>query len=145
MSGLAALLAGRTDPDLYLWHNAAHVEDVEHAVEKAGWKFAYVDGWTVQDEQGFLKACGAALDLPDQDAADLERLTQRLCEGRDEKGLVLLWDGWSPLARGDEPAFGRVREALTGCTGEHGGSKVAVLLRGEGPQTDIPELPDAPH
>ena len=33
MSGLAALLAGHTKPDLYRWHNAAHVEDVAHAVE----------------------------------------------------------------------------------------------------------------
>ena len=39
MSGLAALLAGHNPPDIYQWHNAAHVPDVEHAVEHAGWKF----------------------------------------------------------------------------------------------------------
>ena len=39
MSGLAALLAGHNPPDVYQWHSAAHVPDVQHAVEHAGWSF----------------------------------------------------------------------------------------------------------
>ena len=54
MSGLAAQLAGHTPPDLYQWHNAASVADVEHAVEKAGWKFCHLDGWTIEDKETFL-------------------------------------------------------------------------------------------
>ena len=60
MSGLAALLAGHNPPDMYQWHNAAHVPDIEHAVEHAGWKFVYLDGWTVEDKESFLKATAAA-------------------------------------------------------------------------------------
>ena len=54
MSGLAALLAGHNPPDIYRWHNAAHVPDVQHAVEHAGWRFVYVDGWTEDDKATFL-------------------------------------------------------------------------------------------
>ena len=59
MSGLAALLAGHTTPDVYTWHNAARVDDVAHAVEKADWRFAYLDGWTIEDKETFLKAAEA--------------------------------------------------------------------------------------
>ena len=59
MSGLAALLAGHTPPKVYQWHNAASVEDVRHAVEKAGWSFHSLDGWTIEDKETFLKATAA--------------------------------------------------------------------------------------
>ena len=64
MSGLAALLAGHNPPDIYQWHSAAHVPDVQHAVEHAGWKFAYLDGWTIEDKATFLKATAGVLDFP---------------------------------------------------------------------------------
>jgi hypothetical protein len=146
MSGLAALLAGHTKPDLYLWHNAAHVEDVAHAVEKAGWRFCYLDGWTVEDKDTFAKALGAALDLPD-DGSGLGGLASRL-EGvtaGGDQGTVLLWDGWSPLARADEEAFQTAVRSLDVRAGGESGDKLAVLLRGEGPAIDVPELPDGPH
>lgn len=146
MSGLAALLAGHTRPDLYLWHNAAHVEDVAHAVEKAGWRFAYLDGWTVEDKDTFAKALGAALDLSD-DGSGLDGLGSRLGEvtAGNQAGTVLLWDGWSPLARADEQAFQAAVSGLGARAGGGADDKLAVLLRGEGPAIDVPELPDGPH
>lgn len=145
MSGLAALLAGHTKPDVYLWHSAAHVEDVAHAAEKAGWRSVYLDGWTIEDKESFLKAMGAALDLPD--CPSFETLEERLPGvGADGKrGLVLLWDGWSPLARADEEAFTTALRVLGGRTKDAGCDKCAVLLRGEGPAIEVPELPDGPH
>ena len=147
MSGLAALLAGHTKPDVYQWHNAARVDDVAHAAEKAGWRFVYLDGWMVEDKEGFLKAMGAALDLPDYDASSFDVLAQRLhgVDAHGQAGLVMLWDGWSPLARADEEAFRTALGLLTGRTHEEGCDKCAVLLRGEGPDLDVPELPDGPH
>ena len=62
MSGLAALLAGHTPPKVYQWHSAASVEDIKHAVEKAGWCFRYIDGWTIEDKETFLKATATALE-----------------------------------------------------------------------------------
>jgi extradiol dioxygenase family protein len=146
MSGLAALLAGRTPPDVYLWHNAARVDDVAHAVEKADWRFGYVDGWTIEDKDTFGKALGAALDL-DDDGAGLEGVEAHLEEvtAQGHKGVVLLWEGWSPLARADEPAFAEALRALGSRAHGGTGDKLAVLLRGEGPAIEVPELPDGPH
>lgn len=146
MSGLAALLAGHTQPDVYLWHNAAAVPDVEHAVEKADWRFVYVDGWTIEDKDTFAKSLGAALDLPD-DGAGIDGVASHLGEVTAEghRGTVLLWDGWSPLARADESAFRDALRALGSRAHGGDGDKLAVLLRGEGPEIDVPELPDGPH
>jgi barstar (barnase inhibitor) len=147
MSGLAALLAGHTKPDVYQWHNAANVDDVAHAVEKAGWRFVYLDGWMVEDKEGFLKALGAALDLPGYDGGSFDGLAEKLhgVDAGGHQGIVFLWDGWSPLARADEEAFQKSLSLLGGRTHDEGCDKCAVLLRGEGPSIDVPELPDGPH
>jgi hypothetical protein len=146
MSGLAALLAGHTTPDVYRWHNAAHVEDVAHAVAHAGWRFVHLDGWTVEDAETFLKAVGGAFDLPDYDGGSFERLRGELAavSAEGHAGIVFLWDGWSPLARHDEEAFATAL-ALFGDRARSTGDKLAVILRGDGPDLDLPELPDGPH
>jgi Barstar (barnase inhibitor) len=142
MSGLAALLAKHNPPNVYQWHSAAPVADVAHAVEKAGWAFRYLDGWTVEDRGSFLKAAANALDVPDSAGESLETLAAAF-DALDvgEHGLVLLWDGWSPLARHDRETFDRVLNALRRrCESpSHGG--LAVILRGEGPELDLEELP----
>jgi hypothetical protein len=139
MSGLAALLAGHTPPGVYQWHNAAPAPDVQHAVEKAGWEFRYLDGWTVEDQETFIKSAAACLDAT-VERHDVESLEQCLGEvdGGDH-GLVLLWDGWSPLARHDEGTFRGALEAFRRRAGA--GSAFAVILRGDGPDLDLDELP----
>jgi hypothetical protein len=147
MSGLAALLAGHTEPDLYHWHNAAHVEDVRHAVEHAGWRFAYLDGWTVEDKDTFLKQVGASLDLDGDHADSFDALADALQDaGADGRGgTVLLWDGWSPFARADQEAFEAALSVLGGRVNAERGDRFAVLLRGEESPGDVPELPVGPH
>jgi hypothetical protein len=144
MSGLAALLAGHNQPDIYRWHNAAHVPDVQHAVEHAGWRFVYLDGWTVEDQASFLKATAAAFELPDRSASDFDALSGSLGEVApdDRRGIVMLWDGWAPFARADEQAFSEALRCVAGRAGAEAG-RFAVLLRGDGPPLDVPELPDA--
>lgn len=143
MSGLAALLAGHNRPDVYQWHSAAHVPDVEHAVDKAGWSFVYLDGWTVEDKDGFLKAAVAAFGLDDDSGTSFDSLSDGLADvdPRDRSGVVLLWDGWSPLARHDEQVFHVALSVLGGRVNADRGCPFAVLLRGEGPTVDVPELP----
>lgn len=138
MSGLAALLAGHTRPGVYRWHNVASVTDVQHAVEHAGWTFRLLDGWVIEDRDAFLKAKSAALGLAEP-IGDLDDLGPAL-DGFDagERGTVLLWDGWSPLARHDEATF---TAALEGLGSRTGAGKLAVLLRGEGPDLELEELP----
>jgi hypothetical protein len=141
MSGLAALLAGHNPPDVYQWHSAANVEDVRHAVEHAGWRFCYLDGWTVEDRATFLKTAAAALDGADP-GDSVDALTDCLdsvpCG---DHGLVLLWDGWSPLARHDEDTFSEVLSACRRRAAAREDAKLAVILRGDGPDLDVPELP----
>lgn len=145
MSGLAALLAGHNRPDVYQWHSAAHVPDIEHAVEHAGWKFVYLDGWTIEDKESFLKATAAAFDFDGDvgDEDDVDALSDRLAEveagGRD--GVVMLWDGWSPFARHDEQAFNEALSVIGGRCHADRGCKFAAILRGDGPTLDVPELP----
>jgi barstar (barnase inhibitor) len=143
MSGLAALLAGHTPPDTYRWHNAAAVADVEHAVEKAGWKFVYLDGWTVEDKESFLKSAVAAFGLEDHAGESFDALSDALADvdDRDCNGIVLLWDGWSPFARHEEQAFHVALSVLGGRVNADRGCKFAAILRGEGPMLDVPELP----
>ena len=143
MSGLAALLAGHNPPDLYQWHSAAHVPDVQHAVEHAGWEFVYLDGWTIEDKESFLKAAAHAFDAEDEKGASFDALSDCLgdVDTHDHTGVVLLWDGWSPLARHDEQAFNVALSVLGGRAHADRGCKFAALLRGDGPPIDVPELP----
>lgn len=145
MSGLAALLAGHNKPAIYQWHNASHVPDVEHAVEHAGWKFVYLDGWTVEDKASFLKATAAAFELPDDLGENFDALSDSLgdVEAGDREGVVLLWDGWAPFARADEQAFSVALSCLGGRVNADRGGRFAVLLRGDGPPISVPELPAA--
>jgi hypothetical protein len=142
MSGLAALLAGHNPPAVHQWHSNAHVPDVERAVEHAGWAFRYLDAWTIEDRATFCKSTARVLDLPDGDSAELGTL----CDGLGElevsgRGLVLLWDGWSPLARHDDEAFQSVLASMKRRSADTGKGAAAFILRGEGPPLDLEELP----
>jgi RNAse (barnase) inhibitor barstar len=133
MSGLAAVLAGRHEPGVFRWHAAFDADEVRHAVERAGWRFGYVDGWRHQDKREVLTAIGEALAFPDYYGRNLDALNDCL---RDLEGrAVLLWDGWGTLARDDARTFGLTVEVLGEWT-----DKVTTLLRGEGPEVDVPSL-----
>ena len=54
-----------------------------------------------------------------------------------------MWDGWAPLARADEHAFSGALSCLGGWVNAEQAGRFAVLLRGEGPPIDVPELPPA--
>lgn len=133
MSGLAAILAHHHDPGLYRWHAAFPPDEVAHAVDRAGWRFGYVDGWHHQTRREVLAAIGEALAFPDHYGRNLDALNDCL---RDLSGpAVLLWDGWGTLARDDEATFHAVRAILA----EHGPT-LTTLLRGDGPEVDVPWL-----
>ncbi len=138
MSGLAAVLAGHEAPGIHLWHSASDVADVRHTVEHAGWGFAHVDGWTGADTKAaFLAAMGEALHFPDYYGQNFDALADCLHDiGRGVDGVVLLWDGWSTLARADEKTFGIALSVLGSRVHADRGVPFTVLLRGAGP--DVP-------
>ena len=143
MSGLAGLLAGRFEPGIYRWHGGFHVPDVRHTVEHAGWRFAYVDGWHGDSKAEFLAAVGEALELPDDYGQNFDALADHLADvvDGDSEGVVLLWDGWGPLARADEQAFSVALSVLGTRVNAERGGRFSVLLRGDGPDVaGVPSL-----
>lgn len=136
MSGLAAVLAGREEPGIHLWHGAFDVADVRHTVEHAGWAFAHVDGWTgADDKAAVLAAVGEALHFPDHYGQNFDALSDCLHDvGRGVDGVVLLWDGWGTLARSDEKTFRVALSVLGSRVYADRGVPFSVLLRGEGPE-----------
>ena len=136
MSGLAGLLAHHVEPGIYRWHGAFPVEDVRRTVEHAGWRFAAIDGWHDATKAEFLAAIGLALGFPDYYGQNFDALA-----AGDSEGWILLWDGWSPLAREDERAFSVALSVLGGRVNADKGGRFAVLMRGEGPDIDgVPSL-----
>ena len=135
MSGLAALLAGHEEPGIYLWHGAFEAVDVRRTVEHAGWTFGHVDGWTSGAAKAdFLATVGRALDLPAWYGQNFDALADCLHDvGRGADGALLLWDGWSTLARSDEKAFSVALSVLGSRVHADRGAPFAVLLRGDGP------------
>lgn len=135
MSGLAGLLAGHRDPGVYRWHAAFHVADVQHAVEHGGAAFGYVDGWTHTTKDEVLEAFAETLEFPET-LTDLDALADHLAEVPGPR--VLLWDGWSPLARSEQQTFDAILDILDRRT--QGGDKFSVLLRGDGPDLEVADL-----
>jgi hypothetical protein len=139
VSGLAGLLAGRHPAGVYQWHAAFSPDDVRRTVEHAGARFAYVDGWTHQEKAELLEAFSEALDCPDAGDRDFGEALSACLGAVDHDHLVLLWDGWGPLARTDRGTFDTAADILAGRATDDA-SPVTVLLRGEGPEIDVPSL-----
>ncbi|MGL5811649.1 MAG: barstar family protein [Nocardioides sp.] len=135
MSGLAAVLAGRTAAGVYRWHAAFEIADVRHAVETAGWQFAAIDGWLAQTKSEFLTEVGTALRFPAYYGHNLDALVDCLRESPSPgvPGLVLLWDGWSVLARAERDSFDSLLSIFTDRAVGPTPARFVVLLRGEGP------------
>lgn len=142
MSGLARLLAGHAEPGVYHWATASDAEVVKHAAEQAGWCFIGLDTWLVEDKGAFLRACVAAFAIDDLADHDFDGLADALNDVRagDTAGVVVLWDGWAPFARADRQAFDVAVDVLDARVDTERAGPFAVLLKGPGPQTDLPEL-----
>jgi RNAse (barnase) inhibitor barstar len=135
MSGLAALLAGHGEPAVRRWAGVSDPDDVRHTVEHAGWAFGYVDGWTTGGSRPeVLAAMGRALDFGAHYGRNLDALADCLRDLPAERGTLLLWDGWSVLARADERGFALVLRVLSERCADPVAGPFAVLLRGEGPE-----------
>lgn len=148
MSGLARLLAGHTEPGVYHWTSAEKVDDIQRAVEHAGWRCVVLDTWKVEDKDEFLDACSAAFDFSPEVAHNFDAMADALGDvrGQDGSGVVVLWDGWAPLARAGRRTFDVALGVFGDRVDNDRGGAFAVLLRGPGPtDTDLPELDPRQH
>ena len=136
MSGLAAVLAGRHARGVFRWHASYDVEDVRHTVEHSGWTFGYADGWGTESVAEFHGLIASALAFPDYYGRNLDALWDCLTDLAEP--TVLLWDGWGPLAHADRKGFDRLLAVMLERTARR--PPFSVLLRGEGPDVDVPSL-----
>jgi len=142
VSGLAKLLAGHTNPGVYHWATAADPEVVRHAAERAGWRYIGLDTWQVEGKAEFLQACKCAFGIEDLADHSFDGLADALNDVQpgDAAGVVVLWDGWGPFARADRHAFDVAADVFDARVDEERVGAFAVLLKGPGPRTDLPEL-----
>lgn len=136
MSGLAAVLAGRHAPGVHRWDSALDVADVRHAVERAGWRFGYVDGAGLETTTDVLRAIGDTLEFGEHYGVNLDALNDCL---RDLAApTVLLWDAWGGFAHADARRFAVVTEILAARAADE--PALEVVLRGPGPAGVVPLL-----
>ena len=139
MSGLAGLLAGKVDPGVYRWHTELAAADLSESVTGAGWSLAQIaDVAETKDE--VLSAIGSALGFPAHFGRNLDALWDSL---RDLSApTVLLWETWGSAAYADRDGFDRIVRVLQDRAAEISEDRPAftVLLRGDGPETDLTDL-----
>jgi RNAse (barnase) inhibitor barstar len=142
MSGLAALLAGHRKPGIYRWSSALDVAHIRRAVEHARWRFVSLDSWQIEDKKAFLEATKDVMGFPDDFGHNFDALADSLNDVThpDGEGVLVLWDGWGPFARADRKAFDVAVDVLSvrARSSRHG--KFIVLMRGPGPEIDVPEV-----
>jgi RNAse (barnase) inhibitor barstar len=129
---------------VYHWTSAAGIDDVRHAVDQAQWRFVLLDTWGSEDKSAFMAACHQAFELPDWFGRNFDALGDALSDvqpGGDLLGVVVMWDGWGPLARSDRRVFDVAVDVFSARVDDERAGPFSVLLRGPGPDdTDLVEL-----
>ena len=132
MSGLAKILAHHHDPGVYRWHAAFPADEVAHAVEHAGWRFGYVDGWHHQTRHEFLAAVGEALDVPRALRAEPRRAQRLPARPARPHGAAV-----GRLVHARPRGRDRLQRRPARSSADHTAS-LTTLLRGDGPDVDVP-------
>ena len=137
MSGLAALLAGRTPPGhLPL---ARRLRGRRRAPHRRARRLDL----RLRRRRGTPRPSGVpardreALDFPDWYGRNFDALADCLADVDDGDGTVLLWDGWGTLARDEPRAFSVALSVLGTRVNADRGGPFAVLLRGDGPDPGV--------
>jgi hypothetical protein len=144
---LTQVLSGERHGVFRWTHSAradAALDAAESAANTAGWRYVLLDSSAVSDKLGFLDVCAEAFDLPSWFGRNWDALDE-LMRGLDldePAGLLVLWSGWAALAEGDPDAFDCALEVFRDACVAWDDDEVpgAVLLAGEGPETDLPDL-----
>jgi Barstar (barnase inhibitor) len=144
MSGLAALLARRKPVGVYHWSSPMRSRDIRHAAEHAGWHCVVVDTIEVSDRAGFDDAVARAWPGPAASGRTPAALADLLRGPAvpTDRPTLLVWEGWSPLAKADPTA---AREVVATFADRCGGRpEFAVVLHGPGPDLELVELDRRP-
>lgn len=106
------------------------------------WHTITLDTVDVDDRDGFVAALSDAIDLFDLGEVSWEVLDQRLraLDLDEPNGLLLCWEGWGSFADADPDSFEMAIEIFQdACIAwQQDNFQAAVLLIGDGPETDVP-------
>jgi hypothetical protein len=106
------------------------------------WHTVTLDTADAGDREGFVNALSDAFDLSGLGAGSWDVLDQHLraLDLDEPNGLLVCWDGWGNFAEADPDSFEMAIEIFQdACIAwQYDNFQAAVLLVGEGPETDLP-------
>lgn len=115
-----------------------------NAARDRGWHVITLDTSVAVDKDGFMTAVDDAFDLPTWFGRSWDSLDEclRVLDLDEPDGLLVLWENWDGFAVADPDAFETAIDVFHDATvawhdDENPG---AVVLRGDGPETDLPIL-----
>ncbi len=138
MTALAGLLAGGVPPGAYRWPAAPpayHAARVARVAERAGWRTARLLARDL-GRADLVAALGAALEVTGLYAHNLDALEERVRALPRRPPVLLVCDDWGRLAT-EHPRS--TRSALR-VVSSHDRAPTVVLLLGDGPDLDLPDL-----
>jgi Barstar (barnase inhibitor) len=148
LGGLAGVLAGKTEPGLFLWSvpGSTRRSDVVDAATKAGWRPFWLAGQAVTDAGTFLEMAAEGLEFPDWFGHDWDALADCLTDltwTTSMAGYLIVYAGWQALAQEDPEGFAMVMEVLTEAVDlwRDTETPMTMLLPTSGDEEFVPELP----
>ena len=106
------------------------------------WHAVTLDTSDVSDREGFVNALSDAFDLSGLGAGSWDVLDQHLraLDLDEPNGLLVCWEGWGTFADADPDSFEMAIEIFQdACIAwQYDKFQAAVLLVGDGPETDLP-------
>ncbi len=137
---LAQVLSGDRH-GVFRWAGRA---DAEKRADEHGWRYVVLDTRGVDDKAAFLDVCAEAFDLPSWFGRNWDALDECLrgLDLEEPAGLLVVWEGWDHLADADPDTFEMALEVFQDACVAWKDDEVpgAVLLKGDGPETDVPQL-----
>lgn len=137
---LAQVLSGDRH-GVFHWAGRA---DAERRADEQGWRYVLLETSEATDKESFLDRCVEAFDLPSWSGRSWEGLDEclRSLDLEEPEGLLVVWEGWATLAEQDPDSFEVVIEVFHDACVAWKDDEVpgAILLKGAGPETDLPEL-----
>ncbi len=144
MTGISSLIAALPEPGVYRWRSTEPAQLIRRVVKEAGWRYYLLDGQEITDKETFLAACAQAFSFPDWFGHNWDALEECLTDLDEAPGYVVVFDDWAQFATNDPDAWETALDIFTEVvnTWWQSDTPMYVLLRGEGPQIDVPVLPD---
>ncbi len=102
-------------------------ESVVAAAQEAGRTCVVVDSSSDPTKTGLLKAAKRALRLPSYMGSNWDAFEECLGDVDPGAGLVVLWDGWTPMARSNPDAFATATAIWSSVASQWGQSSAVVL------------------